>query len=88
MTPLQTTSIDALLEHRYIISKNTTPKYTLLDWWNEYDEDDQVLTVLSIETQYTYCELCNYIENKYPRVTFTYDEYNGIVMIVGYLKSI
>ena len=83
-----TTPIDALLERRYITSINSTSKYTLLDWWNEYDEDGEVLTVLSIKTQYTYTELCNYIENKYPRVTFSYDEYNGMVMIVGYLKSI
>ncbi len=83
-----TTPIDALLERRYITSINSTSKYTLLDWWNEYDEDGQVLTVLNIKTQYTYCELCNYIENKYPRVTFSYDEYNGMVSIDGYLKSI
>lgn len=83
-----TTSIDTLLERRYITYTNNTPKYTLLDWWNEYDEYGMVCTVLSIKTQYTYCELCNYIENKYPRVEFTYDEYNGLVTIDGYLKSI
>jgi hypothetical protein len=83
-----TTPLDALLERRYITSINSTSKYTLLDWWNEYDEDGEVLTVLNIKTQYTYTELCNYIENKYPRVTFSYDEYNGMVMIDGYLKSI
>lgn len=83
-----TTPIDALLERRYISDINNTSKYTLLDWWNEYDEDGYVLTVLNIKTQYTYCELCNYIENKYPRTDFTYDEYNGLVIIAGYLKSI
>ena len=82
MTHLQTTSIDILLEKRYIQSQ---PKFTLLDWWWDKDNKGKPNTILSIKTQYNFLELCEYIETKYPHKEY-YVDYPNRVTICGKLK--
>lgn len=61
-------------------------KYTLLDWWYDKDKFGKSITVLNIDTDYNFIELCNYIETKYPNKEYYYDSPFRVI-ICGKLKK-
>lgn len=68
------------------LQKKPQLKYELIDWWYDKDNKGKSITVLQIDTDYNFLELCDYIENKYPNKEYYIDSSYNIVL-VGRLKK-
>jgi hypothetical protein len=68
------------------LGTKTILKYTLLDWWYDKDEFNKSITVLNIDTDLNFIELCNFIETKYPNKEYYFDSPFRVI-ICGKLKK-